>query len=142
MIVLTSFNDLERSLFEKASVELRIANRIKYFDNTEVLFDNRASSSLERAPLDFPRVIVMNIDAPNCLNDLKELKQRPNWRKIPVIGYGHFEDPKDITSFYSAGGASCVRKPATYAGLVETTRTAMGYWLSLSTLPCDYLKEA
>lgn len=142
MIVLTSFNDLERSLFERASNELRIANRIKYFDSVETLFDNRASSSLERAPLDFPRVIAMNIDADNCLDDLKALKQRPNWRKIPVIGYGHFEDPKDITAFYSTGGASCVRKPSTYEGLVETTRTAMGYWLSLSTLPCDYLKEA
>ncbi len=142
MIVLVSFNDTEQSVFRKASTELRIANRIKYFDSTNALFDNRSASSLERAPLDFPRVIVINIDSPTCLADVKALKQRPNWRKIPVIGYGHFENPDDITSFYSAGGASCVRKPASYKELVETTRTAMGYWLSLSTLPCDYLKEA
>jgi DNA-binding response OmpR family regulator len=142
MIVLISFNDLERSLFEKASGELRIANRISYFEDADALIANRSESSKERAPLDYPRVIVMNIDAPNCLSDLRQLKQTNNWMKIPVIGYGFLTGETDVSDFYGAGAASCIRKPATYAKLGATTRAAMGYWLSMSIMPCDYLREA
>ena len=141
MIVLIGFNDLERSLFEKASLELRIAKRITHFPSVDELFENRAASSRERVPLDFPRVIVMNIDAATCTDEMATLKATHNWKKIPIIGYGFLESPSDVTTFYSKGGASCIRKPATYAELVETTRAAMGYWLSMSILPCDYLRE-
>jgi len=142
MIVLVGFNGLERSLFEKASEELQIANRINYFENTDELFSNRSASSTDQMPFDFPRVIVMNIDSPTCTDEMVTLKATHNWKKIPIIGYGFLESPSDVTTFYSKGGASCIRKPATYAELVETTRAAMGYWLSMSILPCDYLREA
>ena len=142
MIVLLSFDERERSLFGKASEELRIAKRISYFDDANELLANPSKSSKERAPLDYPRVIVMNIDAPTCQEDLAQLKSTHNWKKIPVIGYGFLTGATDVSDFYSAGGASCIRKPNTYHELVETTRAAMGYWLSMSIMPCDYLREA
>jgi len=142
MIVLVGFNELESSLFRKASEELLIAKRITYFDSVPELLAAREPTSMEHAPLDYPRVITMNIDAPDCLAELQQLKQTRNWKKIPVIGFGFLEAPDVVTSFYGSGGASCIRKPDTYEQLVETTRTAMGYWLSMSIMPCDYLREA
>jgi len=142
MIALVSFNEHERSLFEKASIELRIEKRIAYFENVDDLFANRKTSSRERQPLDFPRVIAMNIDTESCLDAMAKIKSTPNWKKIPVIGYGALDNTQDVTRFYGAGGASCIRKPGSYAELVETTRAAMGYWLSMSVMPCDYLREA
>jgi len=142
MIVLVSFNGLERSLFEKASDELEIAKRISYYEDISDLYAKRAESASNNRPFEFPRVIVMNIDDERCPSDMAKLKSTDNWKKIPVIGYGFLSNPSDVTRFYGSGGASCIRKPATYQELVETTRAAMGYWLSMSVLPCDYLREA
>lgn len=142
MIVLISFDGDERSLIEKAGVELRIEKRMSYFSSLEQLLENPAAGSRERAPLDYPRVIVMNIDAPTCMDDLAALKSLENWKNIPVVGYGFLENTQDVSEFYGRGGASCIRKPETYEELVETTRAAMGYWLSMSTMPCDYMREA
>lgn len=142
MIVLVSFSELEVSLFKKASKELRIDKRIHYFENREALTSHCLKSAQRPGDALYPRVIVVNIDSETCLEDMRTLKKTDNWRKIPIIGYGFLENPDDVTGFYGAGGASCIRKPATYEELVETTRAAMGYWLSMSTLPCDYLIEA
>jgi len=142
MIALVGFNEDERSVIDKAAIELRIEKRVVNFINIDDLFENRKTSSRERQPLDFPRVVVMNIDDKNCLDYMAKMKSTPNWKKIPTIGYGNLEDTQDVTRFYGAGGASCIRKPETYEDLVNTTRAAMGYWLSMSVMPCDYLREA
>lgn len=139
MIMLVSFNGLERSLFEKASEELGIARRIRYLDGISELLSVKSGPAEQNI---YPRAVVMNIDSSTCLSDLQTIKSTNNWRKIPVIGYGFLENESDITTFYGNGGASCIRKPSSYVELVETTRAALGYWLSLSTLPCDYLREA
>jgi len=142
MIVLVSFGELEVSLFKKASTELRIDKRINYFDSRDALTSHCLKSAQRPGDALYPRVIVVNIDSETCIEDVRALKKTDNWRKIPIIGYGFLEDPNDVSEFYGAGGASCIRKPASYAELVDTTRAAMGYWLSMSTLPCDYLVEA
>jgi len=142
MIVLVSFEEQEISIFKKASTELRIDKRINYFDDREALTSHCLKSAQRPGDALYPRVIVVNIDSETCLDDMRILKKTDNWKKIPIIGYGHLEGPDDVSGFYGAGGASCVRKPASYSELVETTRAAMGYWLSMSILPCDYLLEA
>jgi len=142
MIVLVSFGELEVSLFRKASTELRIDKRINYFDGIEALTSHCLRSAQRPGDALFPRVIVMNIDSETCIEDMRSLKQTDKWMKIPIIGYGFLKDDGDVTKFYGAGGASCIRKPDSYQELVDTTRAAMGYWLSMSTLPCDYLLEA
>lgn len=142
MIALVSFDGLERSLFEKASVELEIDHRIQYFDALDALFRHHNDTAREAKSSAYPRVVVMNIDDADCIPNMTKLKATGNWDKIPIIGYGFLANPTEVTDFYGAGGASCIRKPATYAELVETTRAALGYWLSMSILPCDYLREA
>lgn len=142
MIALVSFSDLEESLFRKASAELEIGHRIFYFAGIDRMIAAFAENGDGKLAGSFPRAIVMNMDAPSCIMELGRLKETEKWQKIPVIGYGFLEAADDITGFYGAGGASCIRKPQSYEELVETTRAAMGYWLSMSTLPCDYLREA
>ena len=142
MIALVSFDGIERSLFEKAAQELAIDHRIHYFNAVDDLFTHHGAVASEAKSRVYPRVIVMNIDDAACISSMGTLKATGNWDKIPVIGYGFLTEPTHVTDFYGAGGASCIRKPDTYAELVETTRGALGYWLSMTTLPCDFLREA
>ena len=142
MIILVSFDSNERSLIEKASHELQIADRITHYDGIDDLFEKRRESVEGGLLREYPRVIIMNIDHENCLADMAKAKAADNWKTIPIIGYGFLKSESDVTEFYGAGGASCIRKPHSYAEMVATTRGAIGYWLSMSTLPCDYLREA
>jgi len=144
MIVLIGFPDVERTFTEKAFVELGIDDRCKFFDTLEGVFEFCAQTSDERRTATFPRVFVFNIDVPGetWKSDLTALKSTNGWKSIPAIGYGFLTDQSDIPEFYAHGGVSCIRKATSYEELLESTRTAMGYWLGMSTMPCDYLKEA
>ena len=141
MIVLIGFPELERSLVNKPFTEIEINGRGRFYDDMETM---RASFGGASHRARFPRVIVQNLDVAHATwtGALRDLKAAENWRSIPVIGFGFLEDRGDVTTFYSLGGASCIRKPDTYAELVGIVKTAMQYWLNVSILPNRFLCPA
>ena len=141
MIVLIGFPELERSLVNKAFTEIEINGRGRFYDDMETM---RASFGGASHRARFPRVIVQNLDVAHATwtGALRDLKAAENWRSIPVIGFGFLEDRGDVTTFYSLGGASCIRKVQRYEQLRALCDTMSSYWLAMPRMPCDYLAEA
>lgn len=144
MIVLMSFSPEERERIVATAEALRLEKRCKFFDALDDLYEYCAVIRKAGDPIYFPRVIVMSLDAPKerWQADLKHLKSTPSWASIPVIGFGALDDRNDIPSFYSLGGASCIRRDETQEAMIATWRMTMNYWLTMPTMPCDYLVSA
>ena len=140
MILVVNFNVVENAMLEKVSTELGFAERCQYIQGI-VTTPMELSELFERTDDSLPRVIIINLDSYDAdwKALLKNLKEDEIWRFIPVLGFSFLEDPSIVEDFYQLGGASCIRKPHGHDGLTEITKTAMGYWLDVSFLPCDFM---
>ena len=140
MIVLISFTEMERHLFDRAAKAVGIAPHVRYIEPKDAM-DMEVLHSRRRGGKGFPKVLILNLD--DTHNDwrdvLNTLKQDASWKNIPVMGISFLEDPKIVEDFYRLRGASCIRKPETYADLLSVTRKTMSYWLNVATLPNEIL---
>ena len=143
MIVLISFSELETSLFGKVAVEAGIAHHVRYIPDATGNDIDAFHATLAHAEKAYPKVLVLNLDHPsgNWRDVLGTLKANPSWRKIPVLGFSFLEEPGIVEEFYALRGASLIRKPNNFEELRTITKTAMKYWLSVATLPNEYLTQ-
>ena len=84
-----------------------------------------------------PDLIVLDLNLPvkDGRQVLKEIKESPKLRDIPVVIFTSSESEKDINSAYDLGANSYVTKRSgldEYLGAVEEIQK---YWLTLSELP-------
>ncbi len=143
MIVLISFTELETFLFDKAATEVGVAQHVRYINDASPDDVSVFHAQLQHARKAYPKVLILNLD--NAENDwrpiLTTLKENEHWKKIPVLGFS-FSDSADIVEeFYAMRGASLIRKPNSYEQLVNITKTAMQYWMTVTTLPNEYLTQ-
>ena len=140
MIVLISFPETEKRLFAKAAKTAGIAKHVRYIDPEDAM-DMEVLHSRRPGGKGFPKVLILNLD--DTHNDwrdvLRTLKNDDAWKKIPVMGISRLEDKGTLEDFYRLRGASCIRKPQTYAELLSITKRAMRYWLNVATLPNEIL---
>ncbi len=142
MILIVNFNIVENALLEKVSEELGFAERCQYIQEP-MTTPQDLSEQYQRPNGALPRVIILNLDSADAdwKTLLTNLKADEVWRFVPVLGFGFLEPSDVVRTFYQLGGASCIRKPHGYDGLSEITKTAMGYWLDVSFLPCDFMTD-
>ncbi len=66
---------------------------------------------------------------------LKEIKEDPDLRRIPVVVLTSSEAEEDILRTYDLGVSSYLVKPVTFEKLHELMRDMGHYWLEIVTLP-------
>jgi CheY-like chemotaxis protein len=66
---------------------------------------------------------------------LKEIKEDPDLRRIPVVIWTTSSQEQDISLSYHLGGNSFITKPASFGALVETMRVLERYWFDVVALP-------
>ena len=83
-----------------------------------------------------PSLIMMDVKMPRMggVECLRELKQDPLLRHIPVVMFTSSRDEADIAASYESGAASYIVKPVTFEKLVSAIATFDLYW-TLSELP-------
>lgn len=142
MILVVNFNLVENALLEKVSTDLGFAERCQYVQEM-VTTPQELAQQFERTDNALPRVIIINLDSAEAdwKTLLKNLKEDQVWRFVPVLGFGFLENTDAVEEFYQFGGSSCIQKPHGYEGLSEITKTALGYWLDVSFLPCDFMTD-
>jgi CheY-like chemotaxis protein len=84
-----------------------------------------------------PSLVVLDLNLPSAdgRQVLKEIKDNPNLKAIPVVVLTGSRSPADITSCYQAGANSYILKPADMEGMVELIRRLKHYWFDLALLP-------
>jgi len=140
MIILIADDDAEdRMLLKEALEETRLKNALQFVENGEELIDylhNRGKfTDKDKYPL--PGLILLDLNMPkkDGREALKEIKEDPHLRLIPVVILTTSKAEEDILKTYDLGVSSFITKPVTFASLVDMMKTLSTYWFELVQLP-------
>lgn len=126
----------DRFLLETAFEESGFKDQIVFAENGVDLLDylnRQLSDGVHR----FPAFILLDLNMPkkDGREVLKEIKEHPVLRKIPVVVFTTTKHEKDISKCYELGANSYIVKPVSFDDLVRVVATLRNYWFVTSTYP-------
>jgi CheY-like chemotaxis protein len=136
----------DRLLVKNAFKESRLANSMRFVEDGEELMDYLHSRGQYTDRLTSPRpgLILLDLNMPrkDGREALKEIKDDPGLREIPVVVLTTSQDEEDILRSYNLGANSYITKPVTFEGLVEVMKVLGRYWFEIVELPADAQGES
>jgi len=124
-------------LIEKNLARAGLRNPIQRFDNGQAVLDFllRNGSGVRRA-VETPYLLLLDIRMPQVdgIEVLRQLKQHPELRKIPVIMLTTTDDPREVERCHAIGCSSYIVKPVDYDKFAEAIKS-LGLYLSLVKVP-------
>lgn len=128
----------DRLMAKEAFEENLLANELRFVENGEELFDylyNRGKYEHANNPL--PGLILLDLNMPkkDGREVLKELKETPQFRRVPVIILTTSKTEEDILKSYDLGVSSFITKPVTFDELVNVIKNIGKYWFEIVELP-------
>jgi CheY-like chemotaxis protein len=129
----------DRLMAQEAFEEARLANELHFVEDGEALMDYlyRRGSYATRSAAQDPGLILLDLNMPkkDGREALKEIKEDPALRHIPIVVLTTSKAEEDILRTYDLGVSSFITKPVTFAGLVELVQALTRYWFEIVTLP-------
>lgn len=128
----------DRKLTRDALEESRLANEIRFVENGEELLDYLRGKGKYSDPATAPRpgLILLDLNMPRMdgRSALKEIKDDPDLRRIPVTVLTTSKADEDIFRTYDMGVNSYIVKPVTFEALVDILQTLEKYWFEIVEL--------
>src|SRR5437588_1351107 len=129
----------DRRLTEDALEESRLANDLRFVENGEELMAYLRREGRYANPEDAPRpgLILLDLNMPRMdgRTALKEIKEDPELRQIPITVLTTSKADEDIFRSYDLGVNSYIVKPVTFEALVDILQTLEKYWFEIVELP-------
>ena len=132
----------DRLLVKDALEETRSTAHLRSVEDGVELMDylrhrGRYADPSEAPP---PSLILLDLKMPRKSGHqaLKEIKEDPDLRQIPVVILTTSRQEQDVSRSYRLGVNSFITKPSSFGGLVETMRVLERYWFEIVTLPGEH----
>lgn len=129
----------DRQLTLEALEDARLINDIRFVENGEELMEYLRRQGRYAPPVEAPRpgIILLDLNMPrkDGRTVLKEIKQDPDLRTIPVVVLTTSKSDEDVYRSYDLGVNSYIVKPVTFEALVDTLQTLEKYWFEIVELP-------
>ncbi|WP_192821844.1 response regulator [Rufibacter sp. LB8] len=140
ILILIADDDAEdRMLLKEALEENRLKNALQFVENGEVLMDylHGEGQYQDREKFPLPGLILLDLNMPkkDGREALKEIKEDPHLRMIPIVVLTTSKAEEDIIKTYDLGVSSFITKPVTFVALVDMMKTLTDYWFELVELP-------
>ena len=138
-ILLADDDPDDRQLTKEAFAECHLVNQVHFVEDGEQLMDyllRRGSyESMKGDPL--PGLVLLDLKMPrkDGREALKEIKEHPDLRRIPIVVLTTSKAEEDILRTYDLGVNSYVTKPVTFQSLVDTVKVLGKYWFEIVELP-------
>jgi CheY-like chemotaxis protein len=129
----------DRRLTKDAFDESRLANTLRFVEDGEELFEYLRHTGRYTKPDEAPRpgLILLDLNMPRLDGRaaLRELKNDPDLRQIPVVVLTTSKADEDVYRSYDLGVNSYIVKPVTFEALVDILQTLEKYWIEIVELP-------
>jgi two-component system response regulator len=138
-ILLADDDEDDRLMTRDALREARLHNDLRtVVDGVELLEYLRhegAYAAPDAAPQ--PGLLLLDLNMPRMdgREALREIKQDPQLRSLPVVVLTTSKAEEDIVRTYELGVNSFISKPVTFLGLVNVMKAFSHYWLEIVDLP-------
>jgi CheY-like chemotaxis protein len=92
----------------------------------------------------FPCLILLDLNMPkkDGREALSEIRNEPDFRRIPIVIFTTSMEESDISRSYELGANSYITKPATFEDLSKVMKKLGEYWLDVVKLPDQNHREA
>ena len=141
MILMADDDADDRLMAKEALTEAHLTNELRFVEDGEQLVDYLKRRGKFSSPSDSPRpgLILLDLNMPrkDGREALKEIKEDPELRRIPVVVLTTSKAEEDVYRSYDLGVNSFIIKPVTFGGLVEVMRGLGRYWFNIVALPED-----
>jgi len=135
-ILLVEDNVDEAEWTMEALSDGRVRNRVHWVEDGE---DAMAFLRCEGRHADAPRpdLILLDLNMPrmNGLEVLLEVKQHPDWKRIPVVLMTTSADEKNILTAYDRHVNCYVVKPVDVDKFMAAVRSIEDFWMTIVCLP-------
>ena len=140
-ILLADDDPDDRQLTRDAFAQNRLANELHTVEDGEELLDylHRRGKYENLSGKALPGLILLDLNMPrkDGREALKEMKEDPILRRIPIVVLTTSKAEEDILRSYDLGVNSYVTKPVTFKSLVELIKVLGQYWFEVVELPKD-----
>jgi len=139
IVILMADDDADdRLLAQDALTECKLASELHFVENGDELLDylhRRGKYSQGNAPR--PGLILLDLNMPrkDGREALREIKNDPEFKRIPVIVLTTSKADTDISKIYDLGANSFISKPVTFDSLVRVMKILGNYWFEIVELP-------
>ena len=145
LILIADDDPDDRLMTKEAMEESRLANEIRFVCDGEELLDYLHRRGRYQFPASAPRpgVILLDLNMPKVdgREALREIKQHPSLRQIPVLVLTTSWAEEDIVRSYDCGANSFITKPVTFEGFVSVMKVLGRFWFEVVELPPDQRGE-
>ena len=129
------YQELVRLAFMSCGIEHNLVMVQSAIEALDYLLGNGRYS--RRNLNDLPTLIILDLNLPilNGLQVLQRIRANSRTRFLPVVVMSTSTEPEDITSSYSHGCNSYIRKPLNFTQLQNFAREITIYWLTINQVP-------
>ncbi|GAB2580594.1 response regulator [Spirosoma areae] len=139
MTILIADDDLDDRLFmDQALRQSGYTHAIKFVEDGEELMRYlRREGNYTELNSPWPDLLILDLNMPrkNGFQALREIKDDPKLRRLPVIVMTTSSADEDVVKTYNMGVNSFVTKPFNFNRLVEMVGAMKTYWLDTVKLP-------
>lgn len=136
-ILMADDDEDDRLMAKEALDEAKVINHLHFVRDGEELMDYLYRRGQYSGGTPRPGLILLDLNMPkkDGREALKEIKEDPHLRQIPVVVLTTSKAEEDILKTYDLGANSFIIKPVSFAGLVDSMKTLAKFWLEIVELP-------
>lgn len=126
----------DRFLLQAAFEENGFKDTLHFVENGVEVLDYLNSLQPFDKEKNFPRFILLDLNMPkkDGREVLKELKQHPELKKIPVVIFSTTNNEQEMRRCYELGANSYITKPNSFESLLKTVAALRSYWTHTTSL--------
>jgi CheY-like chemotaxis protein len=138
-VLIAEDDEDDRLLIEEALEENNLLNNLYFVENGEELMDYlyHRGAYTDQSLFPRPNIILLDLNMPkkDGREALKEIKEDPYLKSIPIIVLTTSKAEEDILKSYDLGVNSFISKPVNFDSLVNIMETFSRYWFEIVQLP-------
>ncbi|MBI2968504.1 MAG: response regulator [Bacteroidetes bacterium] len=138
-ILMADDDEEDRLLAKEALEESHLVNELRFVKDGEELIDYLKNRKNHSDPVRFPLpgIILLDLNMPrkDGREALKEIKDDPKLKYIPIVILTTSRAEEDIIKTYNLGANSFISKPVTFEGLIQVMKAIGKYWFEIVELP-------